>query len=300
MHAFKQATLPPAPDPDIAHWSTQLLKDGYIIVRNAIDPAVIEAIDHDFAPHFEQTPFSQGFFFGAKTIRFGRALIKSPQAAKLIQHRLVQGVAEQVLGPYCNGIQLNLTQAIAVHPGAPAQLPHRDEDMWPGPKGQFEYMINVIWPFTRFTVETGATRLWKGSHRGDREAFLPDDRCISAEMEPGDCVVWLGSTLHGQGENSSDEVRRGMAIGYSLSWLKQYENQYLSYPPEIAKTFSKELAELIGYRQLPPNLNNFEARSPMTLLEDEGSEPAGAVDALIEFQEVASRYYAEHGHTRAR
>ena len=91
-----------------------------------------------------------------------------------------------------------------------------------------------------------------------------------------------------------------MAVGYSLSWLKQYENQYLAYPPEIAKRFDRDLAELVGYRQLPPNLNNFEARSPMTLLEDTESDNLGAVDALADYQEVASRYYAEHGHTRAR
>ncbi len=115
---------------------------------------------------------------------------------------------------------------------------------------------------------------------------------------PGDAVAWLGATLHGQGENSSQEVRRGMAVGYSLAWLKQYENQYLAYPPEIARTFAPELAELIGYRQLPPNLNNFEARSPMTLLSDDPSDQGGAVDALVEYQEAASRYYAEHGHTR--
>lgn len=300
MHAFKQEAVPATVDPDVALWSEQLLRDGYIIVRGAMNRATIEAIDADFAAPFAETPFSQGFFFGAKTIRFGRALIRSPHAATLVQHRLIRGIAEHVLGPWCDGVQLNLTQAIAVHPGAPAQLPHRDEDMWPGPKGQFEYMINVIWPFSRFTVETGATRIWRGSHREDRATFIGDDRCISAEMAPGDAVVWLGSTLHGQGENSSDEIRRGLAIGYSLSWLKQYENQYLAYPPETAKTFNRDLAELVGYRQLPPNLNNFEARSPMTLLEDATSDTMGAVDALADYQEVASRYYAEHGHTRAR
>lgn len=297
MHAFQQIQAAP-PDPDVAHWSARLMEDGFAVIPNVIDRSIIEALDADFAEPFAETPFSQGFFFGAKTIRFGRGLIRSPHTAKLVQHRLILGIAEHVLGPWCDGVQLNLTQAIAVHPGAPAQLPHRDEDMWPGPKGQFEYMVNVIWPFTRFTVETGATRLWRGSHAEDRATYIADDRCVSAEMGPGDAVVWLGSTLHGQGENSSDEIRRGIAIAYSLSWLKQYENQYLSYPPEIARNFSPELAELIGYRQLPPNLNNFEARSPMTLLSDTPSGQLGAVDALADYQEAASRHYAEHGYTR--
>jgi hypothetical protein len=299
MLAFPKPTLPPPAD-DVAAACAEIAREGYVVLRGLVDPAVIAALDSDFATPFAETPFSQGAFFGSHTKRFGRALIRSPHAATLIQHETILGIAEQLLGPHGNGIQLNLTQGIAVYPGAPAQLPHRDEDMWPGPKGEIEYMINVIWPFTRFVTETGATRIWRGSHLGDREAWVPNDLCISAEMEPGDAVVWLGSTLHGQGENSSDEIRRGMAVGYSQAWLKQYENQYLAYPPEIARTFSTALAELVGYRQLPPNLNNFEARSPMTLLENGDAHATGAVDALIEFQEVASRYYAEHGHTRTR
>lgn len=299
MLAFPKLEAQP-PEPAVAAACAEIAKQGYVILRGVADRAMIEALDSDFAQPFAETPFSQGAFFGSHTKRFGRALIRSRHAATLIQNPTVLAIAEHILGPHGNGIQLNLTQGIAVHPGAPAQLPHRDEDMWPGPKGQIEYMVNVIWPFTRFTTQTGATKIWRGSHLGDREAWVSNDLCISAEMEPGDCVVWLGATLHGQGENSSDEIRRGMAVAYSQAWLKQYENQYLAYPPEIARTFSKELAELVGYRQLPPNLNNFEARSPMTLLEDGDANATGAVDALIEFQEVASRYYAEHGHTRTR
>ncbi|MCW3836649.1 phytanoyl-CoA dioxygenase family protein [Sphingomonas canadensis] len=289
----------PAPDPVVAGWCEAIARDGFALVRGVIDPAVIAALDADLAEPFAQTPFSQGAFFGNRTIRFGRALLRSPHAATLVQHPVILGIAEQMLGRWCDGVQLNLTQAIAVHPGAPAQLPHRDEDMWPGPKGQMEYMVNVIWPFTRFTRETGATRLWRGSHLEDRGTFLGDDRIVTADAGPGDAIVWLGSTLHGQGANDSDEVRRGIAVAYSLSWLKQYENQYLAYPPEIARTFPRELAELIGYRQLPPNLNNYEARSPMTLLHDGETEATGAVDALIDYQEEASRYYAEHGCTRS-
>jgi hypothetical protein len=36
-------------------------------------------------------------------------------------------------------------------------------------------------------------------------------------------------------------------LHYTLNWLRQEENQYLSCPPEIAKDFSPELRALIGY-----------------------------------------------------
>ncbi|PKQ00135.1 MAG: phytanoyl-CoA dioxygenase, partial [Alphaproteobacteria bacterium HGW-Alphaproteobacteria-12] len=41
--------------------------------------------------------------------------------------------------------------------------------------------------------------------------------------------------------------RIGINITYTLGWLRQEENQYLSCPPEIAKTLSPELQALIGY-----------------------------------------------------
>ena len=39
----------------------------------------------------------------------------------------------------------------------------------------------------------------------------------------------------------------GVFLHYAPSWLRQQENQYLSYPPEVAKNFSPELRSLIGY-----------------------------------------------------
>ena len=38
-----------------------------------------------------------------------------------------------------------------------------------------------------------------------------------------------------------------MNLTYCLNWLRQEENQYLSCPPEIARTFEPELQALMGY-----------------------------------------------------
>jgi ectoine hydroxylase-related dioxygenase (phytanoyl-CoA dioxygenase family) len=288
------ATQPTAPraEAEIEHYAELLLEDGYVIIHRAEDSEIVRALDADLRDSFEKTPFSRGNFFGNRTVRFGRALLRSRYSAALVQNPLVLRVCERVLLPWCESIQLNLTQAIAVHPGAPAQLPHRDQDMWGGPKGGgMEYMVNVIWPLTRFTRENGATLVWKGSHRIEADDYIDDETMVAALMEPGSALLFLGSALHGQGANETDEVRRALAIGYSLSWLKPYENQMLSYPPEIARHFPGELAELVGYRQVPPNLNNFEGQSPMRLLDDEVPEHFGAVDAFRPDQIEAIDYY---------
>jgi hypothetical protein len=107
--------------------ATELRERGYCIVRDAMPAAAIAELDNDLASHFERTPFGEGAFYGTTTKRFGRLLLRSRHAAALVQHPLVLGAVEDVLAPWCDCIQLNTTQAIAIHPGAPAQLPHRDQ-----------------------------------------------------------------------------------------------------------------------------------------------------------------------------
>jgi ectoine hydroxylase-related dioxygenase (phytanoyl-CoA dioxygenase family) len=99
-------------------------------------------------------------------------------------------------------------------------------------------------------------------------------------MEPGSALIFLGSTLHGAGGNRTSQVRRGAIVSYCLGWLKPYENQWLSYPPDVARNFSPELAALVGYQQHRPNLGNYEGRCPSVLLEGEPVGRLGAIDAL--------------------
>jgi hypothetical protein len=66
-------------------------------------------------------------------------------------------------------------------------------------------------------------------------------------MSKGSVLLYSGSVFHGGGENRSENLRMGLNLTYTLGWLRQEENQYLSCPPEIAKTLDPKLQELIGY-----------------------------------------------------
>nr|WP_230463363.1 phytanoyl-CoA dioxygenase family protein [Sphingobium sp. Cam5-1] len=275
---------------EIARRARDLLDHGWCILPDALPPAQIRALDDELAGDFAATPFGQGGFYGSTTKRFGRLLKRTPRAAALVQHQCILGIVEAVLAPWCECIQLNTTQAIAVHPGAPAQLPHRDQDMWRGPVGEIEYLVNVMWPLTEFTAENGATRLWAGSH-GVHALTEVDGVPFAAGMRPGAALLFLGSTLHGAGANRTRDVRRGIVIGYSLGWLKPYENQWLAYPPEVARAFPRDLAALAGYRQHRPNLGNFEGQCPSVLLGAHAVRPLGAVDALRPDQQALLEAY---------
>jgi len=273
-------TIAPRRESFTAEFLQRLLEDGYCIVPDLMPTQIISDLECDLAERFRHTPFCQGEFYGARTKRFGSLLKRSPHAESLVRHALILELAEAILGPHCDRIQLNLTQAVEIHPGAQAQPQHRDQDMWGGPKGTFEYLINVIWPLTPFTHDNGATILWPKSHRCQNNYLLPLDDAVPADMTPGSALIFMGSTLHGGGANISNAPRAGVIISYSLGWLKPFENQFLVYPPDVARDFSSELASLVGYAIHRPNLGNYEGQCPSLLLRDTPPEFLGARDAL--------------------
>jgi ectoine hydroxylase-related dioxygenase (phytanoyl-CoA dioxygenase family) len=114
-------------------------------------------------------------------------------------------------------------------------------------------------------------------------------------MPRGSAAIFLGSTQHAGGANMSGQSRRGMIISYCQAWLKPWENQWLAYPPEIARTFSPELAALIGYRQLAPTLGNFEGQCPSVLLREDAPRHLSFTDLLTDEQQQHVRDY-QAGH----
>ena len=266
--------------------SGDLARDGYCVLRGALDRSTIAALANDLAPSFAATPMCQGVFYGNSTRRFGALLRRSPHAEALVRHAHVLAIAERMLLPWCERIALNLTQAVEIHPGAPPQFAHRDQDMWAGPKGQIEYLVNVMWPIDPFTEENGGTRVWPDSHADQHLSDLPESQAVVPQIGPGDALLFLGSTLHGGGGNSASVPRRGVIVSYCLGWLKPFELQWLVYPPAIARHFSPDLAALVGYAQHRPNLGNVEGQCPSVLLGQTVPEHLGAVDALRPDQET--------------
>ena len=286
----------PAAEPGLAG---TLRDQGYCIVRQALPSSTVQALDRDLIPAFEATPFCEGGFYGDRTKRFGRLLARARDAERFVRHPAILAAAREILAPWCDTIQLNLTQAIALYPGALPQLPHRDQDMWRGQVGEVEYLVNVMWPFTDYRADNGATLLWPGSHGPNALGLSPPGPPLVAEMDPGDALVFLGSTLHGAGGNRSARIRRGMIVSYCLGWLKPYENQWLAYPPPVARGFSRELAQLVGYQQHRPNLGNYEGRCPSILLEEAVPDHLAAIDALRPDQAaMVADYVAEQCRTR--
>ena len=110
-----------------------------------------------------------------------------------------------------------------------------------------EPQLNTIWAITDFTRDNGATRVAPGSQLWDEARHAEEHELTCAEMTAGSVILYTGSVIHSGGANLSEADRIGINITYSLGWLRQEENQYLSCPPDIAATLAPELQRLIGY-----------------------------------------------------
>ena len=225
-----------------------LRRDGALILDEVLTPAQIGAFLAETQPYMDATRHGADEFTGRSTTRTGALVARSVTARELVMNDTILATANRFLEPWCMRIQLHLTQIIRLKPGQGSQQIHRDRWAWGKFMEDMEPQLNTIWAMTDFTEENGATRVAPGS------VDWPDDRLpepaeiCQATMRAGSVLVYTGSVFHGGGENRSEADRIGVNITYSLAWLRQEENQFLSCPPEIARDLPEPLQGLLGYR----------------------------------------------------
>lgn len=225
-----------------------LRDDGAAIVEDVLDAAALDRLKSEIMPYVEATEPGRDDFTGRKTTRTGALVARSEACRDLVMHDLILGGANAFLKPFCERVQLHLTQLIRIQPGQVKQPLHRDRLAWGGfLQDSIEPQFNTIWAVTDFTQENGATQVVPGSNNWEAGREAKPDEIQYAEMKAGSVLVYSGSVIHSGGANQADHDRMGLNITYALGWLRQEENQYLSCPPHIAKDFDPALRDLLGY-----------------------------------------------------
>ncbi len=222
-------------------------QDGAVILDNVLSDGFIAALREETDPYMEHTSNGEDHFAGHHTTRTGGLLVRSEKCRELIEHESILAPCNEFLAPYCERVQLHLTQIIRIRPGETAQTIHRDRWAWGKHLSHLEPQFNTIWAITDFTSENGATQVVPGSTQWPDDQEIKPEQITQAEMKAGSVLVYSGSVFHGGGANTSDQDRIGINITYALGWLRQEENQYLSCPPELAKDLSPTLQGLAGY-----------------------------------------------------
>ncbi|MFE9687134.1 phytanoyl-CoA dioxygenase family protein [Streptomyces sp. NPDC006285] len=230
-------------------------EEGYAIVDNLVDPEVIKRVSHEMMPYIDKTPTGLNNFVGRKTRRTGALIARSPAAREIVMNPLALDVTGRFLG-HASEFQLHLTQVISLDPGQQAQKIHRDEawDHYPFPM-DYDVLCNTMWAMSDFTPEAGATLLVPRTHLIPGEHDFEEKDALVAEMEPGSVLFYTGKIYHAGGANrTQDRVRHGLNINYSVGWVRQEENHYLSTPREIAATLDDDLLKVMGYQLGGPAL----------------------------------------------
>ena len=225
-----------------------LEQDGAVILKDMLTPAEVDRVLTETMPYIEASRNGRDELNGFLTSRTGAVVARMPACTELIANQSVLKAARTFLAPYCSRIQLHVSQLIRIRPGETKQAIHRDRWAWPGDHlKDVEPLFNTLWAITDFTRENGATQVLPGSTDWPDDRAGDESEIVRAEMTRGSVLLYTGSVFHGAGANESDGDRIGLRATYSLAWLRQEENQFLSCPPEVAKTLSTELQDLLGY-----------------------------------------------------
>ena len=234
-------------DPDLA--AQALLADGAVIIEEVAKTALLDQVLEDFkAPFDEQGHKFSNDFNGYKTRRLGGILGLSRAAADILAHPFVMGVADRVLKRHAKTYRIGSSTAIEIHPGEGNQALHRDDDFYPIRIPGVEFQFSAMWALTDFTQENGATRVVPGSHDLRDIEDVTEDQVTQAVMPRGSVLFYLGSAIHAGGQNNSNAPRTGLITTYSLGWLRQEENQYLTVPRAVAESYPDHVQRLMGYQ----------------------------------------------------
>jgi ectoine hydroxylase-related dioxygenase (phytanoyl-CoA dioxygenase family) len=246
----------------------RIQRDGYTIVEDAIEPALVDELTTDLARlerdlHIRPADNS---FEGAETLRVYNLLAHGEVWQGVPVHESVLPIVESVLDPGC---LISSLSSVNIGPGETAQPIHADDMLIPIPKPHPPTVCNSMWALTDFTEENGATRIIPGTHLYDHSPnYGQHYDSIAAEMPKGAVLIWHGSLWHGGGGNQTDQRRVGIAMNYCAGYIRQQENQQLGLAPALVRTFSPRLQELVGYGVYSGLIGHIDKKSPMQLLND--------------------------------
>jgi ectoine hydroxylase-related dioxygenase (phytanoyl-CoA dioxygenase family) len=236
-----------------------LHESGAVIIDDFLDEATVAALNAEVGPLVDaDDPAARTFinpfiadFFGTKVKHLtGLASHSRTYVDEVLLHPLYEAINQRVLGPSCAEWQLNIGHLLQRGPGAEQQYIHRDQDVWSYlPRPHPEIQVASLVALTPFTAENGATRLAPGSNHWPEERYPTDEELAVAEMPAGGAVIYLGSTFHAGGTNSTaSEWRRGFHTSFVVGWLRTEENNTLATPPDIVRELPLRAQELIGYK----------------------------------------------------
>ena len=96
------------PDHDLDEVLVAFQRDGAVIMRDMMEPALHRRVQDELQPWIAHTPMGRDDFTGRQTTRTGALVARSPACRELVTHETVLDLANRFLQPFSNKIQLHL------------------------------------------------------------------------------------------------------------------------------------------------------------------------------------------------
>ena len=99
-----------------------LARDGALILEGVLSPAEVAHAVEELRPYIDATETGRDDFTGKFTKRTGALVARSSASRDMIVHDAILPAARKFLEPWCDTIQLHLSQVITIQPGQGEQL----------------------------------------------------------------------------------------------------------------------------------------------------------------------------------
>ncbi len=266
MSERAHGTVAAVDDAGLTQHVARIERDGFTVLDRVVEPALLEELASELVRLERDLGVvpSANSFEGERTLRVYNLLARGRVWQRVPVHDAVLPVVERVLD---RGCLVSSLSSIDILPGETAQPIHADDMLMPIPKPHPPTVCNSMWALTDFTDANGATRVVPGSHRADHSPdYGGDYETVAVEMARGSVLVWHGSLWHAGGANHTDDRRVGIAMNYCGGYIRQQENQQLGLSPDLVRTFSPRLQELVGYGVYHGLIGHIDKRSPADVL----------------------------------
>ncbi len=259
----------PRPQSDQAALEADFVRWGYCLVKDAMSPEQINAqvermIEQAEAERQLESAIVTNKKSTAQLVNnlvlkgqiFRDAVEFKPSAAQ--NGELVDRLLTKIMG---EGFGLGCAHGSIVHQGGGLQELHVDQAGFPMPYPPFPFGSLIIWCYTEFNLENGATYLVPGSHRTSSGATTFHDgadlvRLVEGEpglvaicAPPGTCILTDTRVLHGGGLRTAPGTRYAMRCHYNRWFVRALHEQASvnhHVPDSVYALLSPRLKQMMG------------------------------------------------------
>jgi ectoine hydroxylase-related dioxygenase (phytanoyl-CoA dioxygenase family) len=241
----------PSPTTDKSLARRQLEVFGYCIVKDALPPAQLKALqdrldDQATAERAAGVAYLDGGRAASKERRGYRGDEETDEASaeEVVPNQRVwclQNKGEEFIEILDNPVIDEIISPFL----------HQDQS-GVRPTTPFAIGVNIIFCLDDFTEERGATRIIPGSHVAER-GLAPDNiyttqGTVPAEAPAGSAILVDTRIWHGTGASKSESRRRAAICLMQRSWTRCASNGVLAVHPSVLETMSDRVKAMFGHR----------------------------------------------------